>query len=162
MTMAQERAEALYVARRDRRPIEPFTDSDPAMTTDDAYAVQSRFTILLLADGDAISGYKLGLTSKAMQQMMGISDPDYGPVLYSMIHDGELDTSSFIRPKAEAEIALVLDQPLAGPNVTTIEAARTVRGAVAAIEVVDSRIADWRIRLADTISDLASIGGGWS
>ena len=159
MTMAQERAEALYVARRDRRPIEPFTDSDPAMTTDDAYAVQSRFTILLLADGDAISGYKLGLTSKAMQQMMGISDPDYGPVLYSMIHDGELDTSSFIRPKAEAEIALVLDQPLAGPNVTTIEAARTVRGAVAAIEVVDSRIADWRIRLADTISDLASIGG---
>ena len=114
---------------------------------------------MLLADGDAISGYKLGLTSKAMQQMMGISDPDYGPVLYSMIHDGELDTSSFIQPKAEAEIALVLDQPLAGPNVTTIEAARAVRGAVAAIEVVDSRIADWRIRLADTISDLASIGG---
>ena len=91
--------------------------------------------------------------------MMGISDPDYGPVLHSMVHEGSLDTSSFIRPRAEAEIALVLDRPLTGPNVTSIEAARAVGGAVAAIEVVDSRIADWRIKLADTISDLASIGG---
>ncbi|MDE0168704.1 MAG: fumarylacetoacetate hydrolase family protein [bacterium] len=159
MTTAQDRAEALYAARRDRRPIEPFTDADPAMTADDAYEVQTRFASELLADGDAISGYKLGLTSKAMQQMMGISAPDYGPVLHSMVHDGALDTDSFIRPRAEAEIALVLDRPLAGPNVTNIEAARAVGGAVAAIEVVDSRIADWRIRLADTISDLASIGG---
>lgn len=159
MTTAQARAEALYAARRDRNPIEPFTDSDPAMTADDAYAVQTKFTEMLLADGDAISGYKLGLTSKAMQQMMGISNPDYGPVLHSMIHEGQLDTASFIRPRAEAEIALVLHRPLSGPRVTTLEAARAVGGAVAAIEVVDSRIADWRIKLADTISDLASIGG---
>ena len=159
MTTAQDRAEALYAARRDRRPIEPFTDADPAMTADDAYDVQTSFASMLLADGDAISGYKLGLTSKAMQQMMGISTPDYGPVLHSMVHDGVLNTDSFIRPRAEAEIALVLDRPLAGPNVTNIDAARAVGGAVAAIEVVDSRIADWRIKLADTISDLASIGG---
>ena len=159
MTTAQQRAEALYAARRDRRPIEPFTDADPSMTADDAYEVQTCFASMLLADGDAISGYKLGLTSKAMQQMMGISDPDYGPVLHSMVHEGELDTASFIRPRAEAEIALVLNRPLAGPNVTSIEAAQAVGGAVAAIEVVDSRIADWRIKLADTISDLASIGG---
>lgn len=159
MTIAQDRAEALYAARRDRQPIEPFTDTDPFMTAGEAYQVQTCFTSLLLGDGDAISGYKLGLTSKAMQQMMGISDPDYGPVLHSMIHDGDLDTSSFIRPRAEAEIALVLDRPLVGPNVTNIEAARAVGGAVAAIEVVDSRIVDWRIKLADTISDLASIGG---
>ena len=159
MTTAQARAEALYAARRDRNPIEPFTDADPAMTADAAYEVQTCFASMLLADGDAISGYKLGLTSKAMQQMMGIAAPDYGPVFHSMVHEGELDTSSFIRPRAEAEIALVLDRPLAGPNVTNIEAARAVGGAVAAIEVVDSRIADWRIKLADTISDLASIGG---
>lgn len=159
MTTAQARAEALYAARRDRRPIEPFTDADPAMTADDAYEVQTCFASMLLEGGDAVSGYKLGLTSKAMQKMMGISDPDYGPVLHSMVHEGELDASSFIRPRAEAEIALVLDRPLAGPNVTSIEAARAVGGAVAAIEVVDSRIADWRIKLADTISDLASIGG---
>lgn len=159
MTTALGRAEALYAARRDRRPIGPFTDADPGMTADDAYEVQTHFASMLLADGDAVSGYKLGLTSKAMQRMMGISDPDYGPVLHSMVHDGDLDASSHIRPKAEAEIALVLDRPLAGPHVTGIEAARAVGGAVAAIEVVDSRIADWRIRLADTISDLASIGG---
>ena len=159
MTIAEQRARALYEARRDLRPIEPFTGSNPGMTADDAYEVQTHFASMLLADGDRISGYKLGLTSKAMQEMMGITDPDYGPVLHSMVHDGNLDTSSFIQPKAEAEIALVLDRPLGGPNVTNLEAARAVGGAVAAIEVVDSRIADWRIRLADTISDLASIGG---
>ncbi|MCY4371606.1 MAG: fumarylacetoacetate hydrolase family protein [bacterium] len=159
MTTAQARAGALYAARRDRIPIEPFTDTDPAMTAGAAYEVQTCFASMLLDGGDAVSGYKLGLTSKAMQKMMGISDPDYGPVLHSMIHEGELDASSFIRARAEAEIALVLDRPLAGPNVTSIEAARAVGGAVAAIEVVDSRIADWRIKLADTISDLASIGG---
>lgn len=159
MTTAQQRAEALYAARRTRVPIEPLTDADPGMTADDAYAVQTRFASMLLADGDSISGYKLGLTSKAMQQMMGISDPDFGPVLHSMVHDGDLDASAFIQPKVEAEIALVLDRPLKGPGVTTLEAARAVGGAVAAIEVVDSRIADWRIKLADTISDLASIGG---
>ncbi len=159
MTLAQERAEALYIARRDRHPIEPFTDTDPAMTADAAYEVQTRFASMLVADGDVISGYKLGLTSEAMQKMMGISTPDFGPVLHSMIHEHELDASSLIRPRAEAEIALVLDRPLTGPNVTGIEAARSVGGAVAAIEVVDSRIADWRIKLADTISDLASIGG---
>lgn len=159
MTTAQQRAEALYTARMTRVPIEPLTDADPGMTTDDAYAVQTRFASMLLADGDSISGYKLGLTSKAMQQMMGISDPDFGPVLHSMVHDGDLDASAFIQPKVEAEIALVLDRPLKGPGVTTLEAARAVGGAVAAIEVVDSRIADWRIKLADTISDLASIGG---
>ena len=159
MTTAQERAEALYAARRDRRPIEPFTDSDPDMTVDEAYDVQSRFAGMLLAGGGAVSGYKLGLTSKAMQQMMGLTEPDYGPVLHSMIHDRDLDSGSFIQPRAEAEIALVLDRPLAGPNVTSLEAARAVGGAAAAIEVVDSRIAGWRIRLADTVSDLASIGG---
>ncbi|MXY75801.1 MAG: 2-keto-4-pentenoate hydratase [Acidimicrobiia bacterium] len=159
MNTAQQRAEALYAARRNRVPIEPLTDADPGMTADDAYAAQTHFASRLLADGDSISGYKLGLTSKAMQQMMGISDPDFGPVLHSMVHDGDLDASAFIQPKVEAEIALVLDRPLRGPGVTTLAAARAVGGAVAAIEVVDSRIVDWRIKLADTISDLASIGG---
>ena len=159
MTTAQQRAEALYAARMTRVPIEPLTDADPGMTADDAYAVQTHFASMLLDEGDSISGYKLGLTSKAMQQMMGISDPDFGPVLHSMVHDGDLDSSALIQPKVEAEIALVLDRPLKGPGVTTLAAARAVGGAVAAIEVVDSRIADWRIKLADTISDLASIGG---
>lgn len=159
MSSAADRANALYTARRERVPIEPFTDSDPDMTPDDAYAVQQAFTELILADGDSIPGYKLGLTSKAMQDMLGLSDPDYGPVFRSMIHEHDLETESFIAPKAEAEIALVLDKPLKGPGVTTLQAADAVGGAVAAIEVVDSRIADWRIKLADTISDLASIGG---
>ena len=113
---------------------------------------------MLVAEGDQIVGYKLGLTSKAMQSMMGLTEPDYGPVLGSMVLEGEVDSSTLIQPKAEAEIALVLNRPLSGPNVTPIEAARAVGGAVAALEVVDSRIEDWKIRLADTVSDLASIG----
>ena len=158
MTIAQQRAQALYEARRDRRPIPPFTATDPDMSADDAYEVQTRLAEMLVAEGDQIVGYKLGLTSKAMQSMMGLTEPDYGPVLSSMVLEGEVDSSALIQPKAEAEIALVLNRPLSGPNLTPIEAARAVGGAVAALEVVDSRIEDWKIRLADTVSDLASIG----
>ena len=159
MPSPEDRAKSLYIARRDRTPIAPFTDADPEMTADDAYAVQQHFTAMLLDDGDLISGYKLGLTSKAMQEMLGLTDPDYGPVFRSMIHEHDIEAAAFIQPKAEAEIALVLDRDLRGPGVTTLDAAQAVGGAVAAIEVVDSRIEDWRIKLADTISDLASIGG---
>ncbi len=159
MTTPEERARALYEARRTRTPIPPFTDTDPELTAEDGYAVQQALVSMLLADGDTISGWKLGLTSTAMQEMIGVSEPDYGPVLRSMVLEPEVDTSALIAPKAEAEIAVVLERPLRGPDVTTLDAARAIGGAVAAIEVVDSRIEDWRIKLPDTIADLASCGG---
>ncbi|HHC07911.1 MAG TPA: 2-keto-4-pentenoate hydratase [Actinobacteria bacterium] len=155
-----ERAALLHGALVDRVPIPPFTDADPAMTPDDGYAVQLRLVERLLAEGDEIVGYKLGLTSKPMQEMFGVDEPDYGPVLGSMTADSgtELPMGRFIQPKAEAEIALLLGETLEGPGVTLLDAARAVTHAVAAIEVVDSRIEDWRIRLPDTIADLASCG----
>jgi len=153
-------AAALYAARSSGVPIEPLTDSHPAMSVRDAYRIQQDLVARLVADGDRIVGYKLGLTSLPMQRMFGVDSPDFAPVLASHVHpDGaQIAAASFIRPRVEAEIALVLAEDLAGPDCTALDVASAVSGAASAIEIVDSRIADWRIKLADTIADLASSG----
>jgi len=155
-----ELAAALYAARSSGVPIEPLTDSYPAMSVRDAYRIQQDLVSALLADGDRIVCYKLGLTSLPMQRMFGVDSPDFAPVLASHVHpDGAaIAAASFIRPRVEAEIALVLAEDLAGRDCTALDVARAVSGAASAIEIVDSRIADWRIKLADTIADLASSG----
>jgi 2-keto-4-pentenoate hydratase len=160
LTDAPGKARALYDARRSRIAIEPFTDADPDLTMADGYAVQSELTKLLLADGDAIVGYKVGLTSEPMQRMIGVDSPDYGPVLASTLYrDGAaIGLDQFIQPRIEAEIVFVLGAGLRGPGVSVLDAARAVAGVAAAVEIVDSRFADWRIKLADTVSDLASNG----
>jgi len=158
--IARELSDALYQARLSGVPIEPLTDAHPGMTVRDAYLVQRHLVARLVADGDRVAGYKLGLTSGPMQRMFGVDSPDFAPVLASHVHaDGAaLAAASFIHPRVEAEIALVLAEDLAGQGCTALDVARAVRGAVTALEVVDSRIAGWRIRLADTIADLASSG----
>jgi 2-keto-4-pentenoate hydratase len=160
VTDAPAKARALYDARRTRVPIPPFTDADPTLGMADGYAIQRELIDLLLADGDRIVGHKVGLTSKPMQQMVGVDSPDYGPVLASTIYrDGDtIPVSRFIAPKVEAEIVFVLGERLMGPGVTVTQAHAAIAGAVAAMEIVDSRIADWRIKLADTVADLASNG----
>jgi 2-keto-4-pentenoate hydratase len=160
LTDVPGKARALYEARRTRQPIEPFTDADPDLGMADGYAVQQDLVKLLLADGDRIVGYKVGLTSKPMQQMIGVDQPDYGPVLASTVYaDGDLvSLGAFIQPKLEAEIAFVLGAPLAGPGVSVLDARAAIAGMTAAVEIVDSRFADWRIKLADTVADLASNG----
>ncbi|WP_028938771.1 2-keto-4-pentenoate hydratase [Pseudonocardia spinosispora] len=154
------KARALYKARRARVPIAPFTDEDPSLDMADGYAIQRELVPLLLADGDRIVGYKVGLTSKPMQKMIGVDSPDYGPVLASTLYrDGDtIGLDRFIQPKIEAEIVFVLGERLAGPNVVVTDAAAAIAGATAAMEIVDSRIVDWRIKLADTVADLASNG----
>ncbi|MFI6642987.1 2-keto-4-pentenoate hydratase [Streptomyces sp. NPDC050504] len=153
-------ARALYEARAKRVPVAPFTDADPDLGADDGYAVQRELTALLVADGDEVIGYKAGLTSAPMQQMLGVSTPDYGPVLASTVHpDGaSVSRDAFIAPKVEAEIVFRLGKSLTGPGVTPARARAAVGEVMAGLEIVDSRIADWRIGLADTIADLASNG----
>ena len=160
ITDVEGKARALYDARRDRQAIAPFTDDDPTLGMADGYAVQSELVKLILADGDRIVGYKAGLTSKPMQTMLGVDQPDYGPVLASTVYrDGdEVSVGRFIQPKIEAEIVLTLGEELRGPGVTTEDAQRAVRGAAAAMEIVDSRFENWRIKLADTVADMASNG----
>jgi 2-keto-4-pentenoate hydratase len=151
---------ALFEARRTRVPLAPLTDAHPDMSVADAYRVQQDLVGRLAGSGDRVVGYKLGLTSSAMQTMLGVDSPDFAPVLSSHVHsDGaSIAADAFIAPRVEAEIALVLRADLAGPDCTAVDVAGAVSGAVAALEIVDSRIADWKIKLADTIADLASCG----
>jgi 2-keto-4-pentenoate hydratase len=160
LTDAPGKAKALYEARRTRTPIAPFTDADPTLGMADGYAIQQELVRLLLADGDRVIGYKVGLTSVPMQKMIGVDSPDYGPVLASTVYaDGAtVPLSAFIAPKVEAEIVFTLGARLQGPGVTVDQARAAISGASAGLEIVDSRIADWRIKLADTVADLASNG----
>jgi 2-keto-4-pentenoate hydratase len=115
---------------------------------------------MLLADGDHVIGYKAGLTSAPMQRMFGVDTPDYGPVLAStMFANGDtIDVGRFIAPKVEAEIVFRLGSRLTGPGVTQDQARAAIAEAIAGLEIVDSRIEDWRVMLADTVADLASNG----
>ncbi|MEA2001244.1 MAG: fumarylacetoacetate hydrolase family protein [Actinomycetota bacterium] len=159
MPTAADTAQALFEARATKTPIAALTDARPDMTVAEAYEIQRELVgRITQSEGGDVVGYKLGLTSKPMQEMLGVHEPDYGPVLSSMVFDDgvTVDLDDYIQPKVEAEILLVLSKPLRGPGVTTADVANAVAGAVAAIEMVDSRIADWKIKLTDTIADLAS------
>ncbi len=160
LTDVSGKARALYEARRSRQPIEPFTDADPGLGMADGYAIAQQLTSMLVADGDTVIGYKVGLTSKPMQQMIGVGSPDHGPVLGSTVYaSGDtICLRDFLQPRIEAEIAFVLGAGLRGPGVTVLQARRAIAGMVASVEIVDSRFADWRIKLADTVADLASNG----
>jgi 2-keto-4-pentenoate hydratase len=138
--------------------VEPISERHPAADVDDAYAIQHRFLSLLDPVGEETVGYKVGLTSTAMQLLLGVNQPDYSGLLGSMrVADGStIDRATLIQPKAEAEIAVVLAAPLAGPGVTAAAVSKAAAGVAAAIEVIDSRIIGWRIGLIDTIADLAS------
>jgi 2-keto-4-pentenoate hydratase len=164
MTLSAERADslaaALYEARRTGVPVPPLTEADPDLTMTDGYLVQQGVVRRYLDDGDRIVGYKLGLTSKPMQQMLGVDSPDFAPVMASHVNlDGAaVPASAYIAPRLEAEIALVLGADLAGPDCTPLDVLRATEGVVASLELVDSRVADWKIKLPDTVADMASSG----
>lgn len=153
-------ADDLFEARRTGVPIPPFTDSNPELGMLDGYAIQQHLTRRLVESGEVICGYKLGLTSAAMQQLLGVDQPDFGPVFASTVfRDGvEIPVDRFIAPRMEAEIAVILDTELSGPHCTPADARAATRGLAASLEIVDSRIASWKIKLADTVADLASNG----
>lgn len=158
---AAEIAQALQNAARERKPIEPIA----AMLGENAgiaaaYAVQDHITESELARGRRLVGRKIGLTSRAVQAQMGVDQPDYGVLFADMEYaDGaELPSDLLIQPKVEAEIALVLERDLTAPDVTPSEVQRAVAYALPAMEIVDSRIKDWRIGILDTVADNASAG----
>jgi len=164
MTLSADRADelaaALYQARLTGVPVAPLTEADPDLTMTDGYLVQQGVVRRYLAAGDRIVGYKLGLTSKPMQQMLGVDSPDFAPVMAShVLQDGAaVAAADYIAPRLEAEIALVLGADLEGPDCTPLDVVRAIEGVVASIELVDSRVADWKIALPDTVADMASSG----
>ena len=149
-----ELADALWDAEMSRVPIEPLTDQYDDLVVDDAYAIQAINVQRRLDGGARIVGRKVGLTSKPMQQVLGVDEPDYGVLVDDMyVEEGdEIDLSRLIQPRIEAELAFVLDRDLVGPGVTAPKALAAVAGVLPALEIVDSRIVDWRIRLVDTVA----------
>ncbi len=125
---------------------------------DGAYAVQEINTLFWQAQGRRIVGRKAGLTARAVQVQLGVDQPDFGVLFDDMeIADGgNLDPARAIQPKAEAEIAFVLGKDLPSPDTTPEQVAEAVATVHAAIEIVDSRIADWKITFADTVADNGS------
>jgi 2-oxopent-4-enoate hydratase len=158
--MASELAEELWRAGTTREPVEPLTDRYPDLVIDDAYAIQSQVIERRTGAGARMVGRKVGLTSRPMQETLGVSEPDYGVILDDMmVEDGDLiPLDTLLQPRVEAELAFVLDRDLAGPGVTTANALAAIAGVLPSIEVVDSRIAGWRIKLVDTVADNASSG----
>jgi 2-keto-4-pentenoate hydratase len=155
-------ADRLDQARRDGTATPPVRDVLGSTDVATAYAVQAELTRRRLAAGRSITGRKIGLTSPAVQQQLGVDQPDFGVLFDDMaVSDGgEIPTRTLIQPKAEAEVAFVLGSDLDGdPRDLTYErAADAIDHAVGALEIVDSRNANWDITITDTVADNASSG----
>ena len=151
-------AAQLSEAERARTPISPLTREHPELTADDAYAIQLVNVDRLLAQGAVISGKKIGLTSIGMQQLLGVNEPDYGHLFTFMEHACDVPADELMQPKIEAEIAFILGRNLPDREVSAEDVLDCTEYVSAAFEIVDSRVADWKIKLADTISDNASSG----
>ena len=164
MLSADQRAEAatrLCAAERDRAPIPPLTALWPEIDVVDAYEIQLLNIRRRLASGTTVYGHKVGLSSKAMQEMMGVDEPDYGHLLSDMVYteDTPIPVHRFLIPRVEVEVGFVLGDDLPGEGCTVEDVLRCTDFVAPAIELIDSRIADWRIGLFDTISDNASSCG---
>lgn len=158
--LIRQLADELWKAGETAVPIEPLTDRHPELGITDAYAIQSATIAQRLAGGAVVRGRKVGLTSAPMQRLLGVDEPDYGVVCDDMlVEDGdEIPLQRLVQPRVEAEMAFVMERDLAGPGVTATTALAAIAGVMPSIEVVDSRIADWRIKLVDTVADNASSG----
>ncbi|HEX5365372.1 MAG TPA: fumarylacetoacetate hydrolase family protein [Acidimicrobiales bacterium] len=153
-------SQLLLEAERTRRAVPPFSDRDETFDVARAYEVQRLVVGEKLAAGDRVRGHKVGLTSAALQQLFDVDEPDYGVVLESTVveSDEPVPVDEMIAPRVEAEIAFVLERPLRGPGVRPVDVLAATRWVLPSLEIIDSRIADWRIRLVDTVADNASCG----
>lgn len=136
------------------------TSEIPDLDVEDAYQIQLETIRRKTQAGLSVSGKKIGLTSKAMQEVLGVDEPDYGHLLdvMKMENDGCISSLRLIQPKVEAEVAFILRKDLHGPNITVEDVIEATDYVVASIEVVDSRVKDWEIKLSDTVADNASSG----
>jgi 2-keto-4-pentenoate hydratase len=153
-------ARLLLTAYDEGVPIAPLTRQFAELDIGDAYAIQLAQVEAWTSAGARVKGHKVGLTSAAMQRQLGVDQPDFGHLLDTMfLAEGTpADYGRFLQPKAEPEIAFVLGRPLRGPGVTAAEALAAVDFVLPALEIIDSRIADWKITLTDTVADNASSG----
>ncbi|MCZ4303395.1 2-oxopent-4-enoate hydratase [Zoogloeaceae bacterium G21618-S1] len=150
----------LYTALSTGEVLAPLTERHPEITIEDAYQIQQRMLARRIEAGETVIGKKIGVTSKAVMNMLGVHQPDFGWLTDGMVfNEGEsIPMNTLIQPKAEGEIAFVLKHDLQGPGVTAADVLRATEGVMACFEIVDSRIRDWKIKIQDTVADNASCG----
>ncbi len=153
-------SDALDAAERNRAAIAPLTEQFPGLDLDGAYAIQRDWIMRRLGRGGRLFGWKVGLTSLAMQRLLGVDEPDFGQLLdNTQLSDGStLASSELVWPRVEPEIAFRLRSALKGPGVTAADILDATAELLPSLEIVDSRVRDWKIKLADTVADNASCG----
>ena len=151
----------LYDCLRARSTMAPLTEQEPDITIEDAYRISLQLLQRRLDDGEQIIGKKIGVTSKAVMNMLQVNQPDFGYLTDRMVYNNgdEVPISAdLIQPRAEGEIAFILKHDLQGPGVTNAAVLRATECVMPCFEIVDSRIRDWQIKIQDTIADNASCG----
>jgi 2-oxopent-4-enoate/cis-2-oxohex-4-enoate hydratase len=164
MSLHNDLAERLWNAQQTGTPCEALTASNPELTIKDAYEIQSinlqrRMNERGLFGPRARSvGRKVGITSKAVQGWLSVSEPDFGGLLDDMVvpDGGKADITKLLQPRVEGEIAFVLKKCLLGPGITAAQVIAATDFILPAIEIIDSRIIDWKFKIQDTIADNAS------
>ena len=152
----------LFAALRARSVLEPLTNREAGIDVDDAYRISLQFLKRREAEGERVIGKKIGVTSKPVQDMLGVHQPDFG-FLTDRMHVANGSTvsiagSGLIQPRAEGEIAFVLKKDLRGPGITEEQVLDATEYVAPCFEIVDSRIRDWKIKIQDTVADNASCG----
>jgi 2-keto-4-pentenoate hydratase len=157
-----ELAADLAQAERSRVPVAPLTTANPDIDVVDAYEIQLINIRQRVAEGAKVIGHKVGLSSKAMQEMMGVDEPDYGHLLDEMevFEDRPVVSANYLYPRVEVEVGFVLADDLPGEGCTEDDVLAATAAFAPAIELIDTRIKDWKIKLCDTIADNAS-SAGW-
>lgn len=152
----------LYNAMREERTLTPFTDSHPTIEIEDAYHIsRAMLQQRMENDGEVVVGKKIGVTSAAVQEMLGVFQPDFGFLTDKMAYADKAAipvAGNLIQPRAEGEIAFRLKADLRGPGVTEADVLAATECIMPCFEIVDSRINDWKIRIQDTVADNASCG----
>lgn len=151
----------LFEAMVQRNALRPLTERFSDITIDDAYNISLRMLERRLDDGERVIGKKIGVTSKAVQNMLNVHQPDFGYLTDAMVFSQgeEMPISSrLIQPRAEGEIAFILKKDLLGPGITNADVLAATECVMPCFEVVDSRIEDWKIKIQDTVADNASCG----
>ncbi|MFF7077314.1 2-keto-4-pentenoate hydratase [Streptomyces lavendulae] len=159
--LRREAAALLRAAERERVPVRPLTELFAGIDAEDAYGIQLINIERSLADGARVTGHKVGLSSPVMQSMMGVDEPDYGHLLDTMElrPDTPVPAAAYCAPRIEVEVGFVLGADLRGEGCTGADVLAATERVVPALELIDSRIADWRITIADTVADNASSAG---
>ncbi|WP_077000106.1 2-oxopent-4-enoate hydratase [Variovorax sp. KK3] len=158
--LIEQLGDELYAALTARQPIAPLTERHEGIGIEDAYRIQQRMIARRLEAGERVVGKKVGVTSRAVMNMLGVYQPDFGYLLDGMVvNEGEsIDSTTLIQPKAEGEIAFVLKRDLMGPGIGAADVLAATECVMPCFEIVDSRIRDWKIKIADTVADNASCG----